>query len=196
MRLIDITVVTQLSEVLCDRELTAIGIDMPIGLPDSGSKQADLLARARLSPHGSRVFPTPIRSALPYVDDYERACEVSRAASGKALSRQAWNILGKIAEVDALADDTRLFEVHPEVSFTEMAGAVVSQRKKTPEGRQRRIELLQAHISGLGQLPPGDDAIDALAAAWTAARIVRGTSQCLPPEPPLDSMGRPMRIVV
>jgi len=196
LRLIDLTVVTQLAELISDQHLTSIAIDMPIGLPESGSKEADVLARARLRPHGSRVFPTPIRAALPYVDDYDRACEVSREVHGKALSRQAWNILGKIAEVDRLADDERLVEVHPEVSFAAMAGAVVSESKKTAAGRQRRIELLEQHIAGLGHLPAGDDALDALAAAWTAARIVRGTSQSLPPEPPLDSKGRPMRIVV
>ena len=49
----------------------------------------------------------------------------------------------------------------------------------------------------LGDLPPGarlDDALDALAAAWSAQRWAAGTAEVLGEE--LDDRGRPMRVVV
>jgi predicted RNase H-like nuclease len=44
---------------------------------------------------------------------------------------------------------------------------------------------------------PGlDDALDALACAWTAQRWAAGIARTLPDEPPRDNRGLPVRIVV
>ena len=44
-------------------ELAVIGIDMPIGLPDVGARQADRLAQRFLGKRSSSIFVTPTRDA-------------------------------------------------------------------------------------------------------------------------------------
>ena len=191
-------VVPHLAPLIDDERLQVIAIDMPIGIPERGPREADLLARALLRPHGSRVFPAPVRAALDHPDDYATACAASRAAQGKALSRQAWNLIRKIREVDDRADDPRLVEVHPELSFATIVGQPIAESKRSSEGRRRRIEALQSVITGINEadVPRGDDALDALAAAWTAARILRGHAKTVPTDPPRDARGRLQRITV
>lgn len=180
---------------LLEQELAVIAIDIPIGLSDSGARECDVAARKLLQPHGTRVFPAPPRVALAHVDDYDAACRASIAATGKSLSKQTWNLLRSIAEVDALAADPRLLECHPELAFALMQGHPVDERKKTPEGRARRLNLLRRWLPDLGDPAYGDDGLDALACAWSAARIATGTALTLPAgEVPSDDAGRPMRI--
>lgn len=180
---------------LLDEEARVIAIDMPIGLSDDGSRACDVAARRILRPHGSRVFPAPPRAALPYITDYEAACAASRAVSGKALSRQSWNLLAAISEVDDLADDECLVECHPELAFALMNGHPVDERKKTPEGRARRLDLLRRWLPDLDDPAYGDDGLDAIACAWSAARIASGAADTLPAGSlRRDGRGRPMRI--
>jgi predicted RNase H-like nuclease len=108
---------------------------------------------------------------------------------------QSWHLVPKIREVDALADDPRLVEVHPELSLAELAGTGPLASKKTPAGRAARLALLRGWLPDLGAVPSGDDGLDALAAAWSAARWLAGRARTLPDQPPYDEQGRPMRIV-
>ena len=71
-------------------------------------------------------------------------------------------------------------------------------RKKSAAGALLRLQALTA---ALGEVPPDapaqaglDDALDALACAWTARRFLAGTAEVLGGEP--DGTGAPMRIVV
>ncbi len=101
-------------------------IDMPIGLPDAGSRVADQQARAALGPRRSSVFPTPPRSTLG-ASNYAEARELSRASTGKAISVQAWNLIPRIREVDEFLQDPdssalRPEEAHPELGFAALAG--------------------------------------------------------------------------
>lgn len=198
LRLAGCEQVATIEEVLADAALSVIAVDMPIGLPTTGPREADVQARRLLRPHGARVFPTPVRAACDHPDDYAEACAASHRAQGKALSRQAWNIIGKIREVDEHADDPRLVEVHPELSFAWLnGGRPIADRKKSAVGRAARLAVLNEHIQDIDPLLlRDDDAIDAAAAAWTATRIASGTAVTLPERPPLDDRGRPMRIVV
>ena len=192
--LVSLEYVTPLAPAIGD-DLAVIAIDMPIGLSDSGSRACDVAARKLLKPHASRVFPAPPRTALDHLDDYAAACEASRAASGKAISRQTWNLLAAITEVDALAEDDRIVECHPEIAFALMQGHPIDERKKTPEGRAIRLALLRTWLPDLGDPPYGDDGLDAIACAWSAARVATDTALTLPPgEPPRDVLDRPMRI--
>lgn len=192
--LVSLDYVAPLGPALGD-DLAVIAIDMPIGLSESGSRECDTAARKLLRPHASRVFPAPPRAALAHVADYTAACEASRSASGKAISRQTWNLLAAITEVDALATDDRIVECHPELAFALMNGHPVDERKKTAEGRAVRLDLLRRWLPGLGDPAYGDDGLDALACAWSAARIATGTALTLPAgEVPCDDAGRPMRI--
>jgi predicted RNase H-like nuclease len=127
---------------------------------------------------------------------YDDALVRHRAhAGGVGLSVQTWHIVDKIREVDAVADDKRLVEVHPELSFAELAGEVLTS-KHSPQGRAARLSTLSRSWARLGDVPPGHDALDALAAAWSGLRWVRGQAESLPEDGPLDDLGRPMRIVV
>ncbi|MFM9135450.1 MAG: DUF429 domain-containing protein [bacterium] len=180
---------------LLERGLAVVAIDMPIGLSDTGSRDCDIAARKLLRPHGSRVFPAPPRAALDHVDDYDAACRASVSVSGKALSKQTWNLLRAIAEVDALADDPRIVECHPELAFALMQGHPVDEKKKTAPGREVRLGQLRRWLPDLADPAYGDDGLDALACAWSAARIAAGTALTLPHgEVTLDDAGRPMRI--
>ncbi len=180
-----------------------IVVDMPIGLPSAGGRPADVAARERLGPRRSTFFPTPLRSVLDF-SNWEEANAHSKKACGKGLSKQAWNLVPKIAEVDAVWSPSlgeRLFEGHPETSFAQMAGAPVLSKKATAEGRAQRLELLNIHIgAGFGTAMIDHparwrtDAIDAAALAWTARRVHDGISIRLGGE--LDPAGRPMALSI
>lgn len=173
-----------------------VGIDIPIGLPDTGSRQADLAARRAL-PVGrkSSVFPTPVRSAVSAAT-WQEANAANRRATGKGLSHQGFNLCRKIAEVDAWVrgdPGVTVLEVHPEVSFAAM-GADTVPSKKRAEGRATRMAVLHATGWSLPDLARTssygvDDALDACAVAWTARRHACGESRVLPPVPERFSDG-------
>ena len=75
-------------------------IDIPIGLPTTGSRLCDVQARHLLGPgRGSSVFPAPIRPVLK-AETYMEACNIRFQTEGKKMSVQAWAIIPKIREVD------------------------------------------------------------------------------------------------
>jgi predicted RNase H-like nuclease len=172
----------------------AIGVDMPIGLPATGRRECDLLAKQVLGRAHPRVFLTPPRGVLD-ARSYAEARPLHRELTGGlGMSAQTWGLMARVREVDARADDPRLVEVHPELSFALLAGRVLAP-KRTSEGRDERIRALRAWLPDLGDVPDGDDGLDALAAAWSAARWLAGTAHTLPAGPPHDERSRPMRIV-
>jgi predicted RNase H-like nuclease len=167
-----------------------IAVDMPIDPAGIGSRAADAGARAFVGPRSSSVFPTPPREALT-ATSYGEACEIARRISGKSISQQAFALGRKILEVHELAeDDTRVLEMHPEVSFCALAGGHLPS-KHSPEGLARRRELLvRAGIVLPGAVPgvPEADLLDAAAGAWTASRYAAGTAEPFPPGHP-DRLG-------
>jgi len=185
-------------------ELVAVGLDMPIGLPDAGRRACDDLTRARLGPRRSSVFPTPPRPVLGSADHAE-ALRRSRAIDGRGVSIQAFNLLAKIAEVDAAIDPAltaAVVEAHPESAFAELAGAPLLTTKRTAEGRAARLHLLAEPFPGSAALlttrAPGaaaDDVLDAAAAAWSARRWAAGTALVLG-DGSVDAHGLPMRVAV
>ena len=168
-----------------------LAIDIPIGLPDAQPRTCDGVARRALGqPRGTSVFPAPMRPTLK-ATSYAEACELSQAASGRKLSRQTWNLLPKIREVDShiwVGRQQRIFEAHPEISFMCLAGADrgLSSKKKKSEGKRERRDLICTTFPGveldmvLESLPnrvaPLDDRLDALACLVTANRICHGTA--------------------
>ena len=173
----------------------AIGVDMPVGLPARGRRDCDLLAKAALGRAHSRVFLAPPRGVLS-AETYDEAGRLHRVLTGGlGMSVQTWHLVPKIREVDEVADDHRLFEVHPELSLAELAGTGPLVSKKTPAGRAARTAVLRGWLPGLADVPAGDDGLDALAAAWSAGRWLAATARSLPEHPAYDERGRPMRIV-
>lgn len=138
---------------------TVIGIDMPIGLPDDAPRPSDRAARVLLGPRRSTLFPTPVRAVLD-ADDYPDALARSRAACGRGLSKQAWNLVPAIRAVRSAAlaahrgDGPRFVEVHPETSFTVMAGRPLAA-KRLPEGVAARVEALAGALGDSGLSPEG-----------------------------------------
>lgn len=136
-------------------------IDMPIGLGgiDEVGRQCDKEARRLLGVRRSSVFATPSRRALN-ASTYEQACVLNAAACGRKLSRQAFNILPKIREVDAIMRAsgharTRFRESHPELNFRMFSGHPMTHNKRTAEGFSERLVVLEKRYPG------ASDAIDA-----------------------------------
>jgi predicted RNase H-like nuclease len=164
--------------------LAAVGIDIPIGLPEVGPRSCDVEARRMIGPRRSSVFPAPLRGVLG-AETYEDAVTRCRALSGKAMSRQAFGILSKVDEVDQLVTPVRqrrLVEVHPEVSFAALAGRPMAHNKRTAEGRAERLGVLRAvfpDVDGVAGDPVAgtspDDVLDAFVVAWSARRWSTGS---------------------
>jgi predicted RNase H-like nuclease len=82
-----------------DGKLEVVAIDIPIGLPLTGTRQADILARELVGKRRSSVFPTPIRSAL-LATSHAEGSALNLRATGKGITRQAYGLGKKILEVD------------------------------------------------------------------------------------------------
>lgn len=168
-----------------------VAVDIPVGLPDSGARRADALARQQLPGKSSSVFNTLTRGAY-LAETYAEAREAQVAATGgTSASAQAYALRGKILEVDDWVrgrPGVEVIEVHPELSFARMAGAPLLSRKKDPDGvAARRTALADAGLTAPPWLRGSgfaeDDLLDACAAAWTAVRHSQGAAESLPPEP-------------
>ncbi len=181
-------------------EAEVVAVDIPIGLPDMGTRRADVEAKALLRGKASSVFLTPPRAVLSAAD-YAEANKLCRQLSGRGLSKQSHALFPKIREVDAL-DDRRLREVHHEVSFARFAGAPVVESKRSWTGVVRRRALLAGtgielpdDLGDVGRFAAADDVLDAAVAAWSATRIAAGLAESLP-DPPEVLGGRAAAIWV
>ena len=185
--------------------LPVIAVDIPIGLPDSGPREADRLARRALPGRASSVFSTLVRRAYE-AESYAAARAVSLELTGRSASAQAHALGRKILEVDAWVrahPATRVVEAHPEVCFAAMNGQVpIPSRKKTLAGMTARRAALEASGMAVPDLPPtlrgvgDDDLLDACAAAWTARRVAAGLARAMPDPPEVFSDGVPAAIWV
>ncbi|WP_148236669.1 DUF429 domain-containing protein [Intrasporangium calvum] len=167
-----------------DGALHVIAIDIPIGLPETGPRQADALARKLVGRRASSVFSTPIRAALA-ASTHAEATAISAKTTGKGLSQQAFGLGKKILEVDQWARTTsqRVIEVHPEVCFASMGGGHLRHPKSTWAGSEERRGLLASagitvpgDIGIAGEMAGTDDVLDAAAAVWTALRFAKGVA--------------------
>ena len=180
---------------------SAIGIDIPIGLPTSARRAADAEAQAFVGPRRSSVFPTPPRAVIE-AETYEEARRVAKEQFGIGVSSQAYRGLrAKILEVDAVVGgEDRLIEVHPEVSFRALAGHDLQYSKRTWNGQMERRRLLETVGIELpddlaeAAVVPVDDVLDAAVGAWTAVRYEEGIAHSLPDPPELDNKGRAVAI--
>lgn len=180
------------------------GIDIPIGLTDDGERDCDLLARARLRPHTSRVFTGARRWLWQEFRDPGLANDEALRRGQTRISRQLWNIGPKIMEVDAFvranaARDIR--EVHPELVFLRLNGGAPLPRKKSEEGDALRCKLLKQ--AGFGEIDrwlsetrfgsgaKRDDVLDACAVALAAHEPGGSVPEGAPPP---DAHGLPMQI--
>jgi predicted RNase H-like nuclease len=199
-RCVTLLALPDVAAVLAVPDVELIAIDMPIGLSADGPRACDIAARRLLGRARSSVFPAPPRAVLGCAN-YADACAVSRTASGKALSVQAWNLVPAIRALDAALDDVppgHVLEVHPELAFRALDDRVEAP-KASARGLAQRVRALQPAMDVLDALsaaPPGVpavDALDACAAAWSARRLADGVGDCVG-DGTVDRRGRPMRI--
>ncbi len=176
-----------------------IAVDIPIGLPARGRRRGDGEARRVLGPRRNSVFFVPPRPALEAAT-HDEAVRVARDMDS-FVSLQVYALREKIFEVDRLASDRRIVEVHPEVSFWALNRCTpLLHRKNSWNGLMMRLELLRKaglelppNLEGLDDMQP-DDVVDAAAAAWSALRVARGEAHSLPEPPEIGRRGRPVAI--
>ena len=198
-------------------------VDIPIGLPEDGSpRECDLRARKVLGARGGAVFPAPTRQAAEQAradrEDYGAFCDEQCRYTGKRLSRQAFGIAPKIAEVDEVMrrrcdGGPRVREIHPEVCFWALNGKRPMQYSKKPRrgelerhGERERKDILrlleprtdrivdEATQRFLRKDVAKDDILDALAAAVTGYHGYDAL-RTLPQNPVVDIKGLPMEMV-
>lgn len=174
--LADIRVVASVSDALEAYRTSHVGVDMPIGLVDA-IRDTDVAARALLPGRASSVFSTAPRAVVAGFRDgsivsHAQASERCRAVTGQGLSQQAWRLVPKMAEVDALAaSGAPLVEVHPELAFATIAGGPLPRKRSWPGIALRRALLeelgvrLPDRFSGDTAAAP-DDVVDAAVCAW------------------------------
>lgn len=203
---------------------SVIAVDMPIGLPELGGRDAEKLVRPLLGPLSRSVFPVPSREAVfsergSFANQaeryaaHQRACSVAEATSKppRRVTMQTFGLFPKIQDVDESLRSIpgsveRVFEVHPEVAFRQLKGEPLTEPKKrngrpNPPGIAHRCELLRnAHLPENcwnANLPKGagiDDLLDALACAAVARRIFNRCAISFPDPPIRDGYGIPMAI--
>jgi predicted RNase H-like nuclease len=177
---------------------TVVGIDMPLGLLETGWREADRAARSLLGPRRSSVFAIPPRAVWAETS-YQAANQRCRELTGQGFSIQAWGLRAKLLEANQYRQTCGhpLYEVHPELAFGALAGAPLVASKHTGTGRDLRRELLAR--AGI-QIPPETpatllgDVLDAAAVAWSAQRIAAGRAVTVPAAPQHDREGREIAI--
>lgn len=182
-----------------------VAVDVPIGLPDLGeTRHCDRLARRQLGRRGASVFAAPPRALLT-APSHAAASARSRTLCGHGISIQAFGIYSRIAAVDEIMTgdlQARVIETHPELSFQALGGEASCgdfESKHLSTGRSRRELALKTVLPpfDLAERPArvrADDALDALACAWTARRWLDGDAWLLPAEPAADERGLLMAI--
>jgi predicted RNase H-like nuclease len=159
-----------------------VAVDIPIGIPDADVRPADIAARRFLGPRAASVFTTPIRSVLE-ADTYAEARGVATELTGKSVSAQSYALRRRILEIDEYAhDDERVIEVHPEVSFHELARRPLLSKHRSDGLAERRALLEAAGIDVPATVPrvAEPDLLDATVAAWSARRYALGEAVPLP----------------
>ena len=195
------------------RNATCILIDIPIGLREGGPapRECDAIARQILRwPRSSSIFPVPCRAAI-YASTYKTACTINREKTAKGVSKQAWNIIPKIRQVDVLLCNTPsarqvIRESHPELCFWALGGGRTTMHyKKTLAGMEERFQILECLYPGAKSIVEEaqtfhsrdaagiDDIIDAMALA-ISAYLAKGKLDSIPINPECDAKGLPMEM--
>ena len=187
-------------------------VGVPVGLREGGEepRPPEPLARDLLGERASAVVPAPVREATRK-RRHATATRVNERKTGRRLSKRAHELAGYIAEVDSLlgaipeARDV-VAESHPELCFRALAGEPLSYDGETAAGYAERLRVLAAFdpdapvdVVNASEATGGHrvrvaDVIDATALALTA-RPGPSELRSLPPEPPLDPEGLPMRML-
>ena len=192
------------------KDFNLVLVDIPIGLDidlKKGGRIVDKLARKELLTNKSSIFNAPSRLVLK-AKNYEEANKINKN-KGMGLSKQSWNLVKKIKEVDDFirnSNKTIIFESHPEIIFQVMKRDKVSTKKKNDEGIIERRNLLEKNgfnkvflernLSAKDSFYKKDDFIDACSLFWSANRAITKSEVKIPNDIVLDSEGIIMQIKV
>ena len=192
------------------KDFNLVLVDIPIGLDidqKKGGRIVDRLARKELLTNKSSIFNAPSRLVLD-AKNYEEANKINKS-KGMGLSKQSWNLVKKIKEVDEYirnSNKTIIFESHPEIIFQIMKRDKVSSKKKNKEGIIERRNLLvksgfdkvflERNLSAKDNFYKQDDFIDACSLFWSANRAIANSEVKIPNDTVLDSEGIIMQIKV
>ena len=192
------------------KDFNLVLVDIPIGLDidlKQGGRIVDKLARKELLTNKSSIFNAPSRLVLD-AKNYEEANRINKS-KGMGLSKQSWNLVKKIKEVDEFiknSNKTIIFESHPEIIFQVMKKDKVSTKKKNDEGIIERRNLLEKNgfnkvfleknLLAKDSFYKKDDFIDACSLFWSANRVITKTEVKIPNDIFLDSEGIIMQIKV
>ena len=192
------------------KDFNLVLVDIPIGLEinlKKGGRIVDKLARKELLTNKSSIFNAPSRLVLE-AKNYEEANKINKN-KGMGLSKQSWNLVKKIKEVDDFirnSNKTIIFESHTEIIFQVMKRDKVSTKKKNDEGIIERRNLLEKNgfnkvflernLSAKDSFYKKDDFIDACSLFWSANRAIAKTEVKIPNDIVLDSEGIIMQIKV
>ncbi len=185
-------------------------VDIPIGVKDGGDeRRCDILARSLLGSRASSVFRVPCRRAI-YADNYRKALVLNRKLTGYGFSKQTWNIVPRIKEVDLLlrSDEAArkiIKETHPEVCFRILSNSQIRFSKRKPEGIQERMRILRRFVrigsvlesfsESFGRKADPSDILDALVVGLVSSMAEENLST-IPEKPEYDCYGLPMQMVV
>ena len=129
------------------------------------------------------------------------------------MSIQCFHLFPKIREIDSIMNpalQSLVFESHPELGFSRLAGHPMEYNKKTVEGRRERlgvladlwnVEVNDTHtwLAAQGKKFPRrwvgwDDVLDAAVLAHTACRIMMGRAARMPEDIERDGTGLRMEV--
>lgn len=194
-----IHLVTDLDALLTEqKDADVIAVNLPLGHDDpdgsrnKGWRACDRAARDYLGAHEDLVEAVPPWEVFK-AETFEEARERSRARGWPEPGESHWAVRERIETLnDAIEDDPRFVEIHPEVTFTsilrQLKGSqeTLNRRPKSWPGQYERLSLL--HVAGLrpmrsfggvGRANP-EDVLAATAAAWTANRVAKDKAGTLP----------------
>ena len=200
----------EISQIYSESNSNLILIDIPIGLrtTESSERLCDLESRKILNKRKSSIFPAPSRLAIR-CNEYQKALQKNKEATGRGLSKQSFNIMPKIKEVDDFIQSVNYNprkklnrEVHPEVCFWGLNGcSEMTYKKNSALGICERMQVLGAYIKDVDKIfdqtrsryyktqVADDDIIDALVCAVTA--LFNGALSTFPLAPETDTKGIP-----
>ncbi len=196
-------------EERAERVLVGVPVGLLDGDGDGGERACDRRLRSVLGPRSDVVFSPPVRPAARR-RRYTAAARVNERLAGRPLSRRAFEVSTAIAAVDELLQELpearhAVSESHPELCYQAFAGEPLEYDPRTAGGYAERMRALAAFdrdapptVQRAAEATAGYDVsvesvLDAVAMAYTA-RPGPGELRSLPPDPPTDPTGLPMRV--
>ncbi|MEF8779637.1 MAG: DUF429 domain-containing protein [Haloferacaceae archaeon] len=178
-----------------------------VAVRDGDATDGDAAGRTR---ERTRHLPPPVREATRK-RRYSTAAKVHERKTGERLPEESFERSPAIAAVDELVSEIpeareRIHEAHPAVCFRAIGDEPLQYDRRTAGGYAERMRRLAAFdregaptVQHAAEATAGHDVrveavVDAVVLAY-AARPSRLPLRSLPPDPPTDARGLPMRIV-